>query len=166
MKEGKKPEYPEKTPGDELQKMPHNKARRFKSQARLEPAQKHWWQARKADVITVTPRVAPAQNSTTTRLTETPAFLLARNNNSNDYSNHIQRLLTAPRTISNTYAQVARAQSRANLVQHIERLSRATCQVVQRDSSAIKFDKVAITGFVFLALFHWLNHSTDEGINK
>ena len=39
MKEGRKPEYPEKTPGDELQKMPHTKARRFKSQARLEPAQ-------------------------------------------------------------------------------------------------------------------------------
>ena len=30
MKEGRKPEYPKKTPGDELQKMPHAKARRFK----------------------------------------------------------------------------------------------------------------------------------------
>ena len=59
MKEGRKPEYPEKTPGDELQKMPHFKARIFKPQARLEPAQLHWWQARKADVLTVTPRVAP-----------------------------------------------------------------------------------------------------------
>ena len=39
MKEGRKPEYPEKTPGAELQKMPHTTARRFKSQARLEPAQ-------------------------------------------------------------------------------------------------------------------------------
>ena len=39
MKEGRKPEYPGKTPGDELQKMPHTKARRFKPQARLEPAQ-------------------------------------------------------------------------------------------------------------------------------
>ena len=39
MKEGRKLEYPEKTPGDELQKMPHTKARRFKPQARLEPAQ-------------------------------------------------------------------------------------------------------------------------------
>ena len=78
MKEGRKPEYPEKTPGDELQKMPHTAARRFKPggeetgvpgekipgaelqkmphttaqrfkpQARLEPAQQHWWQARKA----------------------------------------------------------------------------------------------------------------------
>ena len=39
MKEGRKPEYPEKTPGDELQKVPHTTARRFKSQARLEPVQ-------------------------------------------------------------------------------------------------------------------------------
>ena len=31
MKDGVKPEYPEKTPGDELQKMPHTKARRFNS---------------------------------------------------------------------------------------------------------------------------------------
>ena len=37
MKDGRKPEYPEKTPGDELQKMPHTEARRFNSQARLEP---------------------------------------------------------------------------------------------------------------------------------
>ena len=39
MKEGRKPEYPEKTPGDELQKMPHTTARRLKPQARLEPVQ-------------------------------------------------------------------------------------------------------------------------------
>ena len=39
MKEGRKPEYPEKTPGNELQKMPHTTARRFKPQTRLEPAQ-------------------------------------------------------------------------------------------------------------------------------
>ena len=35
MKEGRKLEYP----GDELQKMPHTKAQRFKPQARLEPTQ-------------------------------------------------------------------------------------------------------------------------------
>ena len=52
-----KPEYPEKTPGDELQKMPPTTARRFKSQARLEPVQWHWWQARKADMLIVTLRV-------------------------------------------------------------------------------------------------------------
>ena len=50
-------------------------------------------------------------------------------------------LLTAPRTVSSTYAQVALAQSSANLVQHMERLSRATCvtcHVVRRDSSALR----------------------------
>ena len=35
MKEGRKPEYPEKTPDDELQKMPHTKIRK---NLRLEPA--------------------------------------------------------------------------------------------------------------------------------
>ena len=39
MKKGRKPEYPEKIPGDELQKMPQTKARRFKPRARLKPAQ-------------------------------------------------------------------------------------------------------------------------------
>ena len=33
MKDGRKPEYPEKTTGDELQKIPHTKAQRFKRQA-------------------------------------------------------------------------------------------------------------------------------------
>ena len=37
MKEGRKPEYPEKTPGDEFQKMPYTKARKFKPEPRLEP---------------------------------------------------------------------------------------------------------------------------------
>ena len=36
-------------------------------------------------------------------------------------------LLAAPRTVSNTNAQVAKAQWCENHVQHIERLSRATC---------------------------------------
>ena len=55
MKEGRKPEYPEKTSSDKLQKMPHTKAQRFKPQARLKPTQQLWWQARKTDVLTVTP---------------------------------------------------------------------------------------------------------------
>ena len=37
MKEGRKPEYQEKTPDDKLQKMPHTKAQKFKPQLRLEP---------------------------------------------------------------------------------------------------------------------------------
>ena len=41
-------------------------------------------------------------------------------------------LLIAPRTVSNTYAQVGRAQSCANHVQHIERLSRAKNKHINR----------------------------------
>ena len=55
-------------------------------------------------------------------------------------------LFTLPQTVSNVYAQVARVQSFANHVQHIEHSSRATCRdtwhVVQRDSSAVKSDRV------------------------
>ena len=38
-------------------------------------------------------------------------------------------LLTAPLAVSNTYAEVARAQPCANHVQYIEHLLRATCSV-------------------------------------
>ena len=38
MKEGRKSEYPEKTPDDALQKMQHTKAWKFKPQPKLEPA--------------------------------------------------------------------------------------------------------------------------------
>ena len=69
-------------------------------------------------------------------------------------------LLTAPRTVSNAYAEVVRAQSCANHVQHIQHLPRATCRitchVVQRDSSAIKFHRVEIA--FILASIYWLNH--------
>ena len=59
MKEGRTPKYPEKTPGDKLQEMPHTSARRLKPQARLEPVQWHWCKARKAEMLTATPHVAP-----------------------------------------------------------------------------------------------------------
>ena len=39
--------------------MPHTRVRKFKPQVRIEPAQQHWWQVRKADVLTFTPLVAP-----------------------------------------------------------------------------------------------------------
>ena len=52
------------------------------------------------------------------------------------------------------------AQSCANHMQQIERLSRATylvtCHVVRRDSSAVKFDRIEIA--VSLALFYWMYH--------
>ena len=38
IKERRKPEHPEETSNDELQKMPHTKIRKFKPLARLEPA--------------------------------------------------------------------------------------------------------------------------------
>ena len=57
---------------------------------------------------------------------------ISNNNNNNDnriqrrYSRFFYNLLTAPRTVCNTYAQVAWAQPCVNHVQHIERLSRAS----------------------------------------
>ena len=58
------------------------------------------------------------------------------NDDDDDDDNPIERrnsrfyyFLTAPRTVSNTYALVPRVQSCASHVQHIERLSRATCRV-------------------------------------
>ena len=62
MKEERKPDYPEKTPDAELQKMPHTKARKFKPQPRLELSLSHSWQARKADVLTITPPVTPSNS--------------------------------------------------------------------------------------------------------
>ena len=56
MKEGRKPEYQGKTPGDELQKMPHTTLPKDSGAKRDSMAQWYWWQARKADVLTVTPR--------------------------------------------------------------------------------------------------------------
>ena len=38
MKDGRKPEYPEKNPNGELQKRPYSTGGKFKPQPRLEPA--------------------------------------------------------------------------------------------------------------------------------
>ena len=59
MKVERKPECTEKPHDDDLQKMPHTKARNFKPQPRLEPTLYLCWQAlsRKVDVLTITPRV-------------------------------------------------------------------------------------------------------------
>ena len=59
-------------------------------------------------------------------------------------------LLTAPRTVSNTYAQVVRPQSCVNHVQHqitgntssAYRVQHVVCHVVRKDSSAMKPDTV------------------------
>ena len=47
----------------------------------------------------------------------------------------LYNVLTALRTVSKTYAQVAQAHSCANHVQHIERVSRAACRVRRNSSS-------------------------------
>ena len=53
-------------------------------------------------------------------------------------------LLAALWNVSNTHAQVAKAQSCANQVQYTDRyhLQRVVYHLVRRDSSAIKFDRV------------------------
>ena len=58
--------------------------------------------------------------------------VMNNDNNSNDIDNGKLRILhlTAPQTVSNTYAQVAGAQSCANHMQHIRYLSHATHQVL------------------------------------
>ena len=79
------------------------------------------------------------------------------------FKDAIRDFLQSPHCPANRlqpYDQVAQAQSCANHVQYIERLShatyRVTCLVVQRDSSDIKIDRVEIA--FILAIFHWLNH--------
>ena len=82
----------------------------------------------------------------------------------------LDSLLTALQTISNTYTQVAQAQSCANHVQHIERLLRATCHVtchvVRRISSAIKFVCVCVCVCVCDIYFSFIllaEQLTNEG---
>ena len=95
---------------------------------------------------------------------------IGNNNNNNRiqrrYLRFFYNLLTAPQTISNTHNQVARVQSCANHVQHIERLSRATCCVtchlVRRDNSAIKFDRVDIA-FICAYFVGWIIKPMKEG---
>ena len=81
---------------------------------------------------TTTTRTAAATATTTTTTTKTTTIIIiimiiiiALKGANRDFYN----LLTAPQTVSNTYAQEAREESCENHVQHIERLSRATCSV-------------------------------------
>ena len=48
-------------------------------------------------------------------------------------------ILIAPQTVPNTYAHVARAQSCASQVQHIERLSRTTCHVPRGEKGKLSY---------------------------
>ena len=66
-------------------------------------------------------------------------------------------LLTAPRTVSNTYVPVARLQSCAIHFKHIRCLLHVTClrHVVRRNSNRAK---IAFT----LGLYYWLKPLKDE----
>ena len=78
-------------------------------------------------------------------------------------NDHIQRhnsrfftICSLRREVSNTYAQVARAHTCANHVQHIERLSRAacrvTCHVVLRAAQLLNLTEFEIyLSFILLA---------------
>ena len=63
----------------------------------------------------------------------------------------IANLLSAPQTVSNTYAQMARAQSCADYVQHIERLLRATYRVPKLYKGAAQL--ISLTECKFYILF-------------
>ena len=80
----------------------------------------------------------------------------------------------APRTVSNTYDQAARAQSSANYVQHIERLSRATRRVPRGTKGQLSywlwrswsaFTLVVVWGFFFFffLLAETINRCQHDG---
>ena len=81
------------------------------------------------------------------------------------YSRFFYNLLTAPRTVSNTYAQVARAQPCANHVQHIECLSSASVMLraTWYEGTAQLLSLTELKSDLFELYFYWLNHKTDEG---
>ena len=102
--------------------------------------------------------VSGAQSSLDSMM-QSQMLQINNDNDDDDYNNNnsciseaqfeiFYNLLTTPRTVSDPYARVARVQSCANHVQHIGRLSSATCHVtchmVRWDPSVIKSDSVYI----------------------
>ena len=90
------------TPDDELQKIV-TKARRFKPQARLEPEQQHWWQTRKADVLTVTPRVTPQYTSDSWKLARSRS--LSHTHTHTHTHTHKHKHTSAHKTRAHTHAR-------------------------------------------------------------
>ena len=76
-------------------------------------------------------------------------------------------LLTVSWTVSNIYTRVDWAQLCANHMGHIERLSPVTCvcHVIQRDSSAIKFDRVELA-FILALFIGWTSSQWRRGGNQ
>ena len=80
-------------------------------------------------ITTTTAAAATTTTTTTTTITMTIIIIIIIIALKGAIRDFFGNLFIAPRTVSNTYAQVARAQSSANYVQRKERLSRATCRV-------------------------------------
>ena len=142
MKEGRKPEHPKKTPGDELEKMPLTKVKKCKPQARLKPAIWHWRQAvdRKAEELTITPRVADKLIIMIIIIMIIIAFKGA-----------IRDFLQSPHSAANCLQHVHSSgpgaivcKSRATHRGLITCKCHVTCLLVRRDTSAITFDRVEI----------------------
>ena len=79
-----------------------------------------------------------------------------------DAIREIYSAITAPRTVSDIYTQVVRAQPCANHVQHIGNLSPAACRVPRgtKGQLAKLLDRAEIA--FISASFHWLKPLTDE----
>ena len=91
-----------------------------------------------------------------------------KNNNNDRIERHTSRFLQSPHCATSCLQLIStfkwpgrkRAQVTCNTssVYHVQH---AVCHVVQRDSSAIKFDRAEIA--IFSALSYWLKPLTDEG---
>ena len=86
------------------------------------------------------------------------------NNNRTDRrkSRFFYNLFTAPRNVSNTHVLVARAQSCANHVQHIERLSRATCRVPRGTKGQLRLFVLQILNRIYFRLIIMTEPLTDR----
>ena len=72
-------------------------------------------------------------------------------------------LLTAPPTVSNMYALVAWAQLCVNHVQHIERLSRATCRVPRGTKGQLSYYVWQSLNRIYFSFILLAEPWTDEG---
>ena len=76
MKEGRKLEYPKKTPGDELRKCHILQPEDSSPKRYSNPRSSIGGQARKADMLTVTPRVAQSGDRLTSQQHASPSNML------------------------------------------------------------------------------------------
>ena len=70
-------------------------------------------------------------------------------------------LLTAPRTVSNTYAQVARAQYRVQTTYNISsgyRVQQVVLRATWHEGTAQLSSLTEFSSHLLIFLFYWLNH--------